>query len=179
MTQTPQPRDAKGYTTDVFQDALLYSEHAGKTEVGIEDVKLAIQGRVNHSFTSPPPKEFLLELAEEKNKVPLPLIPEKYGVRLPHERHCLTAVNFQLIPELPPRGSKVPDSMKSEAGPSGSATTTEAPSLFKVKEKEDEADSDEDMKDARQEPLTQNQQNLANHDAWKRKRADDEENYDD
>lgn len=69
--------------------------------------------------------------------------------------------------------------MKSEAGPSGSATTTEAPSLFKVKEKEDEADSDEDMKDARQEPLTQNQQNLANHDAWKRKRADDEENYDD
>lgn len=46
-----------GYTTDVFQDALLYSEHAGKTEVGIEDVKLAIQGRVNHSFTSPPPKE--------------------------------------------------------------------------------------------------------------------------
>ncbi|KAG0077678.1 Transcription initiation factor TFIID subunit 9 [Podila epicladia] len=203
MTQTPQPRDAKvislilqslsvedaeqkvihqllefahRYTTDVFQDALLYSEHAGKTEVGIEDVKLAIQGRVNHSFTSPPPKEFLLELAEEKNKVPLPLIPEKYGIRLPHERHCLTAVNFQLIPELPPQGTKVP--VKSEAGPSGSTATTEAPSLFKVKEKEDE-DSDEDMKDARQEPLTQNQQNLANHDAWKRKRADDEENYDD
>lgn len=35
------------------------------------------------------------------------------------------------------------------------------------------------MKDARQEPLTQNQQNLANHDAWKRKRADEEEDYDD
>ncbi|KAG0033589.1 Transcription initiation factor TFIID subunit 9 [Podila clonocystis] len=206
MTQTPQPRDAKvislilqslsvedaeqkvihqllefahRYTTDVFQDALLYSEHAGKTEVGIEDVKLAIQGRVNHSFTSPPPKEFLLELAEEKNKVPLPLIPEKYGIRLPHERHCLTAVNFQLIPELPPQGAKVPEAIKSEAGPSGSTTATEAPSLFKVKEKEDEEDSDEDMKDARQEPLTQSQQNLANHDAWKRKRADDEENYDD
>ncbi|KAF9211227.1 Transcription initiation factor TFIID subunit 9 [Podila verticillata] len=207
MTQTPQPRDAKvislilqslsvedaehkvihqllefahRYTTDVFQDALLYSEHAGRTEVGIEDVKLAIQGRVNHSFTSPPPKEFLLELAEEKNKVPLPLIPEKYGIRLPHERHCLTAVNFQLIPELPPQGAKVPEAIKSEAGPSGSVTATEAPSLFKVKEKDDdEVDEDEDMKDARQEPLTQNQQNLANHDAWKRKRADDEENYDD
>ncbi|KAI7817495.1 transcription initiation factor TAFII31 [Gamsiella multidivaricata] len=127
MTQAPQPRDAKvislilqslsvedaeqkvihqllefahRYTTDVFQDALLYSEHAGRTEVGLDDVKLAIQGRVNHSFTSPPPKEFLLELAEEKNKVPLPLIPEKYGIRLPHERHCLTTVNFQLIPEV-------------------------------------------------------------------------------
>lgn len=89
-----------GYTTDVFQDALLYSEHAGRTEVGLDDVRLAIQGRVNHSFTAPPPKEFLVELAEEKNKVPLPLIPEKYGIRLPHERHCLTAVNFQLIPEV-------------------------------------------------------------------------------
>ncbi|KAK5823379.1 transcription initiation factor IID, 31kD subunit-domain-containing protein [Linnemannia elongata] len=127
MTQAPQPRDAKvislilqslavedadqkvihqllefahRYTTDVFQDALLYSEHAGRTDVGLDDVRLAIQGRVNHSFTSPPPKEFLLELAEEKNKVPLPLIPEKYGIRLPHERHCLTAVNFQLIPEV-------------------------------------------------------------------------------
>lgn len=32
--------------------------------------------------------------------MPLPLIPEKYGIRLPHERHCLTAVNFQLIPEV-------------------------------------------------------------------------------
>ena len=45
------------YTTDVFQDALLYSEHAGRTDVGLDDVRLAIQGRVNHSFTSPPPKE--------------------------------------------------------------------------------------------------------------------------
>lgn len=34
--------------------------------------------------------------------MPLPLIPEKYGIRLPHERHCLTAVNFQLIPEVCP-----------------------------------------------------------------------------
>ncbi|KAG0368057.1 Transcription initiation factor TFIID subunit 9 [Gamsiella multidivaricata] len=172
MTQAPQPRDAKvislilqslsvedaeqkvihqllefahRYTTDVFQDALLYSEHAGRTEVGLDDVKLAIQGRVNHSFTSPPPKEFLLELAEEKNKVPLPLIPEKYGIRLPHERHCLTTVNFQLIPEV----------------------------------KDEDEDSDEEMKEVSEEPLSQNQQNMVNHDLWKRKRVDEEENYDD
>ncbi|KAF9957901.1 Transcription initiation factor TFIID subunit 9 [Mortierella alpina] len=199
MTQTPQPRDAKvislilqslsvedaeqkvihqllefahRYTTDVFQDALLYSEHAGRTEVGLDDVRLAIQGRVNHSFTAPPPKEFLLELAEEKNKVPLPLIPEKYGIRLPHERHCLTAVNFQLIPELPPRAP--------QNGLKDSTTTDvkaeEPPSLFKVKE--DEEDSDEEMKEATQEPLSQNQQNMANHELWKRKRVDDEEDYD-
>ncbi|KAG0301581.1 Transcription initiation factor TFIID subunit 9 [Dissophora globulifera] len=211
MTQTPQPRDAKiislilqslsvedaeekvihqllefshRYTTDVFQDALLYSEHAGRTDVILDDVKLAIQGRVNHSFTSPPPKEFLLELAEEKNKVPLPLIPEKYGIRLPHERHCLTAVNFDLIPELPPMGAQhasslsrveAMDTSTPSSGAAGLSGTQ--PSLFKVKD-EDE-DSDEEMKEASEEPLSQNQQNMANHELWKRKRADEEENYDD
>ncbi|KAF9145062.1 Transcription initiation factor TFIID subunit 9 [Mortierella sp. GBA39] len=203
MAQTPQPRDAKvvslilqslavedadqkvihqllefahRYTTDVFQDALLYSEHAGRTDVGLDDVRLAIQGRVNHSFTSPPPKEFLLELAEEKNRVPLPLIPEKYGIRLPHERHCLTAVNFQLIPELPPPTHKdVAKEAALSAGQDGAGT----PSLFKVKEEEAGDDSDEEMEEVAQVPLPQSQQNLANHDAWKRKRADEEDNYDD
>jgi len=35
------------------------------------------------------------------------------------------------------------------------------------------------MEEVAQEPLPQSQQNLANHDAWKRKRADEEDNYDD
>ncbi|KAI1296369.1 Transcription initiation factor TFIID subunit 9 [Mortierella claussenii] len=208
MTQAPQPRDAKvislilqslsvedaeqkvihqllefahRYTTDVFQDALLYSEHAGRTEVGLDDVKLAIQGRVNHSFTSPPPKEFLLELAEEKNKVPLPLIPEKYGIRLPHERHCLTAVNFQLIPELPlPNIQNGVSSLSTNTRDISGAgvDSSEPPSLFKVKD-DDNEDEDEEMKEASEEPLTENQQNMANHDLWKRKRAEEEDNYDD
>lgn len=46
-----------GYTTDVFQDALVYSEHANKNDIDLDDIQLAIQGRVNHSFTTPPPKE--------------------------------------------------------------------------------------------------------------------------
>jgi len=63
----------------------------------------------------------------------------------------------------------------SESGPS-----SQPPSLFKVRDEDDDYDEDEDMKDASQEqPLTQNQQNLANHDLWKRKRAEEEENYDD
>ncbi|CAG8556447.1 12752_t:CDS:2 [Ambispora leptoticha] len=89
-----------GYSVDVLQDALIYSEHAGRiNDLDLDDVKLAIQGRVNHSFTSPPSKEFLVELAREVNKERLPNIPEKYGLRLPPEHYCMTAVNFQLIPE--------------------------------------------------------------------------------
>ncbi|CAO3674349.1 unnamed protein product [Umbelopsis vinacea] len=89
-------------TVYVFQDALVYAEHAGRQDIDVADVQLAVQGRVSHSFTAPPPREFLLELAHEKNKVPLPLIPEKYGIRLPHEKHCLTAINFQVTPNAPP-----------------------------------------------------------------------------
>ncbi|KAF8984138.1 Transcription initiation factor TFIID subunit 9 [Entomortierella lignicola] len=173
MSQTPLPRDAKvislilqslsvedaeqkvihqllefahRYTTDVFQDALLYSEHAGRSEVGSEDVKLAIQGRVNHSFTSPPPKE-------------LPPVGSQYNLKD-------TSMSSQ----------SATDVMDISSTPTGLGTS-EPPSLFKVKD--DDEDDDEDMKVSSEEPLSQNQQNMANHDLWKRKRADDEENYDD
>ncbi|CAG8473204.1 3695_t:CDS:2 [Diversispora eburnea] len=86
---------AHRYTIDVIQDASAYAEHTGKNEMDIDDVKLAIQGRINHSFIAPPKQE----LAKEQNKEPLPPVPLKYGLRLPPDRHCLTAINFQLIPE--------------------------------------------------------------------------------
>lgn len=41
-----------------------------------------------------------MELAQEKNKIPLPLIPEKYGIRLPSDKHCLTGINFSIVPDV-------------------------------------------------------------------------------
>jgi len=41
----------------VFTDAQTYAEHAGRTEVSLDDCKLAIQAKVNHSFTTPPPRQ--------------------------------------------------------------------------------------------------------------------------
>lgn len=49
--------DFQGYTSDVFQDALVYAEHAGRQDIDLADVQLAVQGRVSHSFTAPPPRE--------------------------------------------------------------------------------------------------------------------------
>ena len=46
-----------GYTTEVLEDAQLYASHAEKSDVDLEDVRLAIQSRVNLSFTNPPPRE--------------------------------------------------------------------------------------------------------------------------
>ena len=46
-----------GYVSDVLQDARLYSEHANREKIDLSDVTLAVQSRVNHSFTQPPPRE--------------------------------------------------------------------------------------------------------------------------
>ncbi|KAI9143945.1 transcription initiation factor IID, 31kD subunit-domain-containing protein [Paraphysoderma sedebokerense] len=90
---------AHRYIIDTLHDSLLYSDHAGRTEIDIEDVKLAIQSRVNYSFATPPPKDFLLEQAKEKNSIPLPLVGESLGLRLPPEQFCLTSVNYQIVPQ--------------------------------------------------------------------------------
>ncbi|CDS08723.1 hypothetical protein LRAMOSA10084 [Lichtheimia ramosa] len=118
---------AHRYTSDVLQDALVYAEHANKNDLDLDDVQLAIQGRVNHSFTNPPPKELLLELAEEKNKIPLPLIPEKYGIRLPNEKHCLTGLNFSIVPDAPPPPQPIIDQPGSSSQPSMASPDTETP----------------------------------------------------
>ena len=51
---------ALGYITSVLEDAKVYSEHAHKKEVDVSDVKLAVQNRMDHSFTTPPPRDVRL-----------------------------------------------------------------------------------------------------------------------
>ena len=38
----------------------------------------------------------MVEIARQKNANPLPMIPEKFGVRLPPERYCLTGTNYKI-----------------------------------------------------------------------------------
>ena len=51
----------------------------------------------------------MLSLATQTNSVPLPSVPEVYGVRLPPASECLTAVDFDLVPNKPPPGVKLFD----------------------------------------------------------------------
>ncbi|KAL8488987.1 hypothetical protein ACS0TY_025049 [Phlomoides rotata] len=73
------------YVADVLTDAQVYSEHAGKSTIDSGDVKLAIQSKVNSSFSQPPPREVLLELAKSRNKIPLPKSITGPGIPLPPE----------------------------------------------------------------------------------------------
>ncbi|KAF4098310.1 transcription initiation factor TFIID subunit 9 [Onychostoma macrolepis] len=84
------------YVTTIIEDAKIYSTHAKKSSVDADDIRLAIQCRVDQSFTSPPPRDFLLDIARQKNQTPLPLIKPYTGPRLPPDRYCLTAPNYRL-----------------------------------------------------------------------------------
>ncbi|KAM7471866.1 hypothetical protein LguiA_010049 [Lonicera macranthoides] len=84
------------YVVDVLTDSQVYSEHAGKATIDSDDVKLAIQSKVNFSFSQPPPREVLLELARSRNKIPLPKSLVGPGIPLPPEQDTLIRPNYQL-----------------------------------------------------------------------------------
>ena len=84
------------YVTNILEDAKVYSQHAGKKNIDLDDVKLSVSLSTEQTFTSPPPREALLELARVKNSVQLPVPQNKLGLRLPPDRHCLTNTNYKL-----------------------------------------------------------------------------------
>ncbi|EPS69203.1 hypothetical protein M569_05565, partial [Genlisea aurea] len=86
------------YAVDVLSDAQVYSEHAGKTSIDSEDLKLAVQSKVNFSFSQPPLREVVLELARTRNKIPLPKSSSVSGpgIPLPPEQDTLISPNYQL-----------------------------------------------------------------------------------
>ena len=92
------------YVTNILDDAKVYSQHAGKKNIDLDDVKLSVSLSTEQTFTSPPPREALLELAKVKNSVQLPIPTNKLGLRLPPDRHCLTNTNYKLKAPNKPSG---------------------------------------------------------------------------
>lgn len=54
-------------------------------------------------------QQYILSLATQTNSVPLPSVPEVFGVRLPPASECITSVDFNLVPNKPPPGVKLFD----------------------------------------------------------------------
>ncbi|EOD47872.1 putative transcription initiation factor 31kd protein [Neofusicoccum parvum UCRNP2] len=72
---------------------------ADEHSVSVPAIRSAIASRLNYQFNPVLPKEFLLELAQEKNRVSLPRPEREYGVRLPPERYCFTGAGWGLKEE--------------------------------------------------------------------------------
>lgn len=115
------------YVTDVLGDARAYSEHAGKAAIDTDDAKLAIHSRALSSFAQPPPVELLVELAEARNRLPLPSILGRPGIALPPEADTLVTPNYQVAAPRrphPPGVGGEKDAEPREPGPPASPATT-------------------------------------------------------
>jgi len=86
------------YISTILEDAKIFSSHARKTAVDLDDVKLAVQMYTDHNLTNPPPRDLLFKVAAERNAIPLPVPKQTGGLRLPPDRFCLTATNYRLKP---------------------------------------------------------------------------------
>ncbi|KAI9806445.1 MAG: Transcription initiation factor TFIID subunit 9 [Piccolia ochrophora] len=101
------------YTASTLQDALHLSAEgyglsgpgargvggggaADSGNVSLPALRLSIASRLNYQYQSSLPKEFLLDLAAERNRVALPAVSREWGIRLPPEKYCLTGVGWGL-----------------------------------------------------------------------------------
>ncbi|KAI3633305.1 hypothetical protein MIR68_008252 [Amoeboaphelidium protococcarum] len=85
-------------TTRKYLDkSKVLANHAGHKQVELEDLQLAIRMVTEKEFVMPLPREVYARMANDINRQPLPLFDEKYGLRLPPERDCLTQPNYRLL----------------------------------------------------------------------------------
>ncbi|OCK82292.1 TFIID-31kDa-domain-containing protein [Lepidopterella palustris CBS 459.81] len=94
------------YTSSVLSDAISYGDaptapisKKGGTGgddggVSIAALRTAVASRAGFQFNPALPKEFLAEVAGERNRIALPRVEREYGVRLPPERYCFTGVGW-------------------------------------------------------------------------------------
>ncbi|CAM9384621.1 unnamed protein product [Ectocarpus fasciculatus] len=83
------------YTREVLIDARDYADHAGRSDLGMQDVRLAVRKKQDALSAGPPSREDQIRQADEVNRIPLPAIPDKFGVRLPPFQYQNTLPNLQ------------------------------------------------------------------------------------
>lgn len=117
------------YTSSTLQDALhLTAEghgnsaqpgrepktHNDMSSVSLHALRLSIASRTHYQFSPTLPKEFYHEIAQERNRVPLPPVGKDWGLRLPPEQYCLTGVGWGLKEEWDSEGEEADPEIKPE-----------------------------------------------------------------
>jgi transcription initiation factor TFIID subunit 9B len=122
---------------------------AEEGDISIQALRMSAGSRMAHQFSGPGalPKEFLKQLADERNRISLNLQAKEGekgsglmigGVRLPHEKYCLTGVGWGLKEEWDSEGE---ESEEEQNGDAGVAHGDDA----QMDGIEDEAGEDEDL----------------------------------
>ncbi|WUR02735.1 transcription initiation factor TFIID subunit 9 (TAF9) [Vairimorpha necatrix] len=84
------------YSTDVMKDARLYSEHCGRSSINVSDMKLALQTKVGKHFVPPPPRHYLMEIANTVNSKPLNTSETSENlIKVPNRDHFLGGYEYE------------------------------------------------------------------------------------
>ncbi|KAH9863804.1 hypothetical protein J1614_009736 [Plenodomus biglobosus] len=104
------------YTSSILTDAISYepptststskkrggggggadkqAEQDDASGVGLNALRTAVGARAASQFSAQLGKEFMSEIASERNRIALPRVEREFGVRLPPERYCFTGVGW-------------------------------------------------------------------------------------
>lgn len=90
--------DAQSYeppvSTAATSNAKKRKDPEGDEGVSLNALRTAVAARAAGQFSSTLPKEFMAEIASERNRIALPRVEREFGVRLPPERYCFTGVGW-------------------------------------------------------------------------------------
>lgn len=120
------------YTSSILSDATSYGEaqqnqgsgskKASKNDEGdisLNALRTAVAARAAYQFSAALPKEFMTEIANERNRVALPKVDREFGVRLPPERYCFTGVGWGVKETWESEAEEESDQMEMGGGPVG------------------------------------------------------------
>lgn len=98
------------YTSSILTDALSYepplpttsaskkrsgaNAESGEDGISLNALRTAVGARAASTFQGTLGKEFMSEVALERNRIALPRVDREFGIRLPPERYCFTGVGW-------------------------------------------------------------------------------------
>ncbi|RHZ60479.1 hypothetical protein CDV55_101092 [Aspergillus turcosus] len=175
------------YTSGVLQDAvhLATEGYAGATDAGpsssrgpvevnsvtLPALRLSIASRLHYQFQTGLPKEFLMDVAAERNRVALPGASRGFdagqaksasaanqsvimaGMRLPPERFCLTGTGWNMKDEWDSEGEEEVEDAAAQTGLGQDQERTAGGGLGGVKEEGDEDMGEGDDEDGKMEDI--------------------------
>lgn len=85
------------YVTDVLLDAQSYSEHCGRTNISLQDTKLALQTRIGKHFVTPPPRQYMNDIASVVNSKPLLEYENENMLMIPDPKRALLGMEYDIV----------------------------------------------------------------------------------
>lgn len=106
---------AEGATTSKGRGGNKNQNKSEEGDISLASLRMSIQSRLGYQFSGSLPKEFLKQLADEKNRISLSTSVKTDdrsmvgGVKLPHDRYCLTGMSWGVKDEWDSEGEESVD----------------------------------------------------------------------